>query len=164
MMEQIWKWETTFVCGERSSFLQFLLDEYGTENVLDMVRYREEDKAVIKQKRKEIETGMVISALSGKAYSWKQIKNGDGLPAFKTKDEFDADCRETIEEYSNCLTDSINSFKQLWEEYLNHRAYYHGKDMTFEQAMRDVWKWSHEYRKILEIQNDMMDYELDELN
>lgn len=44
MTEQRWKWEISFTCGDKSSFLQYLLDNYTESDVVDMVTDIEDTK------------------------------------------------------------------------------------------------------------------------
>ena len=155
MTEQRWKWEISFTCGDKSSFLQYLLDNYTESDVVDMVTDIEDTKKAIEMQEKKIETGVTRSVLDGKPYAWHTIKNGDGVSAYKTKEEFDQECRETIEEWTRDFTDMQQNFKNLWEEYLNASDYYHSDGCTFEQEIRYVWRWCHDYQKILQIQDDI---------
>ena len=92
MTEQRWKWEICFTCGDKSSFLQYLLDNYTESDVVDMVTDIEDTKKAIEMQEKKIETGVTRSVLDG---------------------------------------------------------------CTFEQEIRYVWRWCHDYQKILQIQDDI---------
>lgn len=43
-MEQRWKWEASFICGEKASFVQYLLDNYTERDLVDMVTDIEDTK------------------------------------------------------------------------------------------------------------------------
>lgn len=75
MTEQRWKWEISFTCGDKSSFLQYLLDNYTESDVVDMVTDIEDTKKAIEMQEKKIETGVTRSVLDGKPYAWHTIKN-----------------------------------------------------------------------------------------
>ena len=46
-MEQRWKWEASFICGEKASFVQYLLDNYTERDLVDMVTDIEDTKKAI---------------------------------------------------------------------------------------------------------------------
>ena len=69
MTEQRWKREISFTCGDKSSFLQYLLDNYTESDVVDMVTDIEDTKKAIEMQEKKIETGVTRSVLDGKPYA-----------------------------------------------------------------------------------------------
>ena len=73
MTEQRWKWEICFTCGDKSSFLQYLLDNYTESDVVDMVTDIEDTKKAIEMQEKKIETGVTRSVLDGKPYAWHKM-------------------------------------------------------------------------------------------
>lgn len=73
-MEQRWKWEASFICGEKASFVQYLLDNYTERDLVDMVTDIEDTKKAIDCQEKEMETGILYSDLEDKPYSWQSIK------------------------------------------------------------------------------------------
>lgn len=58
-MEQRWKWEASFICGEKASFVQYLLDNYTERDLVDMVTDIEDTKKAIDCQEKEMETGIL---------------------------------------------------------------------------------------------------------
>ena len=52
-MEQRWKWEASFICGEKASFVQYLLDNYTERDLVDMVTDIEDTKKAIDCQEKE---------------------------------------------------------------------------------------------------------------
>ena len=86
-MEQRWKWEASFICGEKASFVQYLLDNYTEKRYcVDMVTDIEDTKKAIDCQEKEMETGILYSDLEDKPYSWQSIKNRDGVSVYQTKE------------------------------------------------------------------------------
>ena len=155
-MEQRWKWEVSFICGEKTSFLQYLLDNYTERDIVDMVADIEDTKKAIDSQQEEMETGILYSDLEDKPYSWQSIKNRNGISVYKTKEEFEYHYQEVIEENRRLLTEIQHEFKNLWEDYLNDSGYHHVADCTFEKEIRYVWRWSYDYKKILQIQDEIV--------
>ena len=63
-MEQRWKWEASFICGEKASFVQYLLDNYTERDLVDMVTDIEDTKKAIDCQEKEMETGCLIQCIT----------------------------------------------------------------------------------------------------
>lgn len=155
-MEQRWKWEASFICGEKASFVQYLLDNYTERDLVDMVTDIEDTKKAIDCQEKEMETGILYSDLEDKPYSWQSIKNRDGVSVYQTKEEFEYHYSEVIEENRKLPTEMQHEFKNLWEDYINDPEYHHTEGCTFDWEIRYVWRWCYDYQKILQIQDDII--------
>ena len=87
----------------------------------------------------------------GERYSWKDIMDSEGKPVYASREAWEAEERESLEEITEYVEECREDLAECWKEYMEEGAgdYRRG---TFDEEMEKVLEWAYKNREFLEIE------------
>lgn len=146
------KWFDRCFMFPENTFLHFLVEWGYLEEALDVWKGIQDSEEYIKQIEEELATGEIVShspEYEGEYYSWGDIVNSDGEPFYQSREAWEADERETLEderEHVRVCRETLDSF---WAEYMGQKCEYYQRG-TFDEEMKKVLEWREQNQKFFD--------------
>lgn len=135
------------------TFLRYLVEWGGLEEVLEAWRGIQTAQVLIADTEKALETG-VMQTHDGQPYTWKELVIRDRetdteVQAYSSREEWEKSEREYIEQEQDEIAAYKETLSDCWKEYTEQGTgdYTPG---TFDEEMRAVLEWAEKHKKFLD--------------
>lgn len=129
------------------TFLNYLIEWDMLDEVLEAWDSIIDSEENIKITREELLSGN-IKSWRGDTYTWKDLVNGDGTPSYSSREEWEAEQRDYIEQEQELIDGCRETISGCWNDYIEQKKSY--KNGSLDEEMKRVLEWREAYQKFLE--------------
>lgn len=117
MYAEQWFERCWFSMFPEQTFLKYLIEWENVNEFIENLEEIEDHKASIEEYESELKKGYMIGR-KGDHYTWENLTHGDGTPSYKSREEWETEWQQCIEDEKRDLDFCHKSIKDSWNEYL----------------------------------------------
>lgn len=146
MYAQEWFERCGFERQAEYTFLRYLLESTnGVQEAVDAWENIKASEKTVVDMKKSLASG--VMQRNDKEYTWKDLLNGAGKPAYSCREEWEQEVRSGIQTEEAYIAGNREDIDGYWQDYLAQLTEY--KPGSLEEEMRRVLVYWKEYQRVL---------------